>query len=579
VRFTARASSSAVDRDVIEVVLPVIAAAAVETNATFLTVDGAATQSVAVPTDVFQTIGGLELRIASSALSEGTTGVDWLAHYRYGCAEQLASRLLGVIAAIRLGEGFAPAVLDSLPLQSWLAKVVERLAACQRPDGGFSFWPDGWASSPELSTHVAWALAAARAAGAPVGEDVAVSAAKYLSQLLRRDRWPGGASHGWVVRVLAMHALGHLGRGEPGFVQGILDRRRDEPMWARAVLAATMLAANPQDPRVSTLLGEVRNALAIEARTARLEERARDWGWLVWESEPRGSAAALLALTAAAPADPLGERLVRGLLDHLGRDGERTTHDTAWMLQALASYHERREAGAGARTATATFDGKRVLQASFASGPDKIAAVRVPMGELQARHAAGPIPLAIRVDGSGTVQATVVLTYASRRLDRPPLTQGLSLSRRFLDARGQAVSGVSAGDEVTVEVKLECPATRRFVAVEVPLPAGLEPVDPELATAIRRPAHPVDAEESEGEEARDDFWPISPGFDHVELRDDRVVLYASELPPGSHSMSLRCRATTAGSFLIAAGHASEMYAPEVLATTVTGSFEVLAGGR
>ena len=82
---------------------------------------------------------------------------------------------------------------------------------------------------------------------------------------------------------------------------------------------------------------------------ARLAEPKPDWGFLVWASEPRGSAAALLALSAESATDPVADRLVRGLVDHLGRDTVHSTHDVAWMLQALAAWQDRRGGPGGTR--------------------------------------------------------------------------------------------------------------------------------------------------------------------------------------------------------------------------------------
>jgi hypothetical protein len=130
------------------------------------------------------------------------------------------------------------------------------------------------------------------------------------------------------------------------------------------------------------------------------------------------------------------------------------------------------------------------------------------------------------------------------------------------------VNAVAAGAEVTVEVTVDCPTTRRFVAVEVPLPAGLEAVDTSLATSARRPA--AADEES--------FW-WQPGFDRVEPRDDRLLLYATELPAGRHTTKVICRATTPGQFTVAPARAEEMYAPEVFGTTAAAAFEVRPVGR
>jgi alpha-2-macroglobulin len=576
-RFAAVAGGRTGERDSIEVPLRVVPVVPVETAATFFTTAGRAEERVAVPADVFPDTGGLELTLSSSALVEVGPAVRWLAAYPYSCAEQASSRLLGLAAARRLGAGVAPASVDGEPIEKASAREVARLAACQRSDGGFGFWPGATPSLPALSAHVAWALAEAARAGVAVEPRVLEQAASYLSQQLRRETWPWGEADGWTARALASFALVKLGKPEPAYFQWLFDtRERGRPEWGRALLAATIAAVDRNDPRVGVLVQEVRNRLAVEARAAHLEEPVPDWGWWVFWGAGRDDAAALLAQLAGGDA-AVAERLVRGILDRLGRDRERTTHDTAWMLQALAAWRETNEAPAGARSATATLAGDEVLRAELTGNGIEVSRATVPMAELSRRvsGATRELPLVVEVKGNGEVHAAALLSYASRRADRPAVAQGLVVGRRFLLAGSEPVAGVRAGEEVVVEVVVSCPATRRFVAVEVPLPAGLEALDTALATTRQGPARDSDSEGT----AEDEEPPWSPGFDRVELRDDRVVLFATELPAGDHTYRVRCRATTSGHFAVAPAHGEEMYAPEVFATTPAAAFEVFPPGR
>lgn len=578
--FRASSPKPTPETDAFETPLPVIALAPSETVGTFFAVTDRAEERVAVPADAFPSAGGLELKVAASLVVEAGTAVDFLAEYPHGCAEQVASQVLGFAAAARLDGGLAPARVRGKERAAWLQGAVGRLQACQRGDGGFAFWPDGWASYPELSAHVGWALAEARRAGATVDEGALGRAADYLSGLLRHENWAGGPGHGWTARLLAAHALAALGKPEPAYLQTLFEKRSSAPAWGRALLAAAIAAQAPGDPRVPTLTTELRNRLAVEARVARLAEPLPEWGFLVWASEPRGSASALMALAAQSASDPVADRLVRGLVDHLGRDRYRSPHDVAWMLQALAFWQDRKGGPGGPRSIVAELGGEKLLHTALGVGSAP-AEVTVPMAELQARaqRAGGqPLPLAVRSEG-GEVHAAATLRYTPRGA-RPPITQGLELTRRFLDGRGTPTAGVPAGEEVLLEIAVNCPATRRFVAVAVPLPAGLEALDPELATTARRVESATDSDWS-GDEDGESEWGVwwAPGFDHVELRDDRVMLYATQLPAGTTTTRVRCRATATGAFILAPARAEQMYEPEVFGSTPGGTFEVLPPGR
>lgn len=575
-RLRVSAAASGGERDAVELPLLVRPIVPAETVATFFAVEGVAVQAVEVPApeDVFPGSGGLILRVNASPLGGAREGADWLAAYPYTCAEQVASQVLGLTAAQRLGAAPARVGQDGAPVAVFLDSAVARLTACQQGDGGFALWPGGGRSQPVVSAHVLWALAEARHAGAAVDGGVLGRAAAYLSRLLREAYTPGSQGASWSTRVLAAHALAVAGQAEPAFFQGLYDERRAAGSgWGRGVLAAAMRAVQPQDPRARELVQEIRNLLAVEARAAHLHEPVPGWGWEVFWGEGRGSAAALLAELGEGAGGELADRLARGVVERLTRGRGHTTQEVAWALQALAAYRQRRE-GDGARGQVSALLASEVVLRGQLAAPRDSSEVTVSMAALlaHAERSGRRLPLEVRLAGAGIAHVSATLALASRRADRPALQQGMAVARRLVGPGGEAVEKVRAGTEVDLVVEVESAAVRRFVAVEVPLPAGVEPVDPELATTARhlRRAEPID----EGLEA---WW--RPGFDHVERRDDRVLVFATTLTPGVTRLVVPCRATTPGRFSFAPARAEEMYAPEIFAWSSGGEFQVTSAQR
>jgi uncharacterized protein YfaS (alpha-2-macroglobulin family) len=56
---------------------------------------------------------------------------------------------------------------------------------------------------------------------------------------------------------------------------------------------------------------------------------------------------------------------------------------------------------------------------------------------------------------------------------------------------------------------------------------------------------------------------LSSFLSHTDLRDDRVSLYASSLPPGTYRFSYLAQATVPGTYAVAPARASEEFLPEV----------------
>ena len=68
-------------------------------------------------------------------------------------------------------------------------------------------------------------------------------------------------------------------------------------------------------------------------------------------------------------------------------------------------------------------------------------------------------------------------------------------------------------------------------------------------------------------------WYYSP-WQHVDVRDDRTVLFAERLGKGVYEYIYYARATTPGDFFVAPAHAEETYFPETFGRSDSGRFVV-----
>ena len=116
----------------------------------------------------------------------------------------------------------------------------------------------------------------------------------------------------------------------------------------------------------------------------------------------------------------------------------------------------------------------------------------------------------------------------------------------------------SQGEILLARLTIVVPNNVHYLVVDDPLPAGFEAVDPTLETSpdISLP----------NQFNYDDIWMRGWGnwfFDHIELRDERVVLSAQSLPAGTYVYTYLVRASTPGTFYVIPPTAHEFYFPEV----------------
>jgi hypothetical protein len=165
-------------------------------------------------------------------------------------------------------------------------------------------------------------------------------------------------------------------------------------------------------------------------------------------------------------------------------------------------------------------------------------------------------------------------------------SEGLAITRSYYKAGSDdPVKEVNAGDLVRVRLTIVAPETSYYVMVTDPLPAGLEGVNGSLNTTsfTERPPNPMGTMEpdSSGGDTGDglDFgyysrwWRWGP-FNNVEMRDDRTVLFASYMGPGTYVYEYYARATTPGVYMSLPAHAELMYYPDVFGHSDGGQFTV-----
>ena len=191
----------------------------------------------------------------------------------------------------------------------------------------------------------------------------------------------------------------------------------------------------------------------------------------------------------------------------------------------------------------------------------------------------------IEREGEGRLYYATRLRYAPRSDFSTPVNSGIELRREYSVERDKKwvmlknQDEIKRGDLVRVDLFLSLPAARNFVAVNDPVPGGLEPVNRELATSSQ-----VDADKGEFKHA-DGSWffkftdwytyNVSRwSFYHQEIRHDSVRYYSDYLPPGNYHLSYTAQAIAEGKFTVMPTLAEEMYDPDVYGKDVTGELTV-----
>jgi|GEM_PF-1664435 len=518
-------------------------------------VDDLAARKIAVPDWVREDVGGLDVEIAASQLGELLPGLRYLVHYPYGCVEQTTGATLPLLVLSTMSEDFALPGIDRQAVIARAQAGVDRLRTMQLYNGGLSYWPGGDEPHPWGSAYGGLALVrASKIDGVEVPQSALDGVKSFLHSMLAGQVTPSQSE--WAaemhpVEPFAAYVLALAGDPDAGAMSRLYEQRETLPTFGKALLAMAIAEADGDAGMVKTLTDELLAAVRVDGDSALLKRQDQQrYYWSTMDSDVRSSALAMMALLRNRPDDAMIPKLSKGLLGERRHGRWMSTQDNAMAILALGEFFEKTEKPGQSYLATVRLDGEILLNQRMKSASLTPQRVRIPMSALRA--ADGKLLTITREGDDAPLYYTLTFDYAPKDIPKIPIQRGFDLQREYVMASGpragEKVTKLEAGDLVEVRLKVTTPEQRRYVAIDDPLPAGLEPVNTGFDTTGSRGASEL---------------ATSWIFSHAEQKDDRVAIFANAMPSGTYRHSYLARATTAGAFIAPAARVHEMYHPDV----------------
>lgn len=552
-------------RDVIQETIPVFPFGTEQSNALSGIVENRETEKVAIPTEDDAPTGSLTVAMSPSLAVYLPGGLQYLATFPYGCAEQTVSSFLPNVALKQLRSLRVFSAVPDKTLDENVSVGLQKLYAFQLGDGGFGYFEGSTRSYPVLTAYILSALKIANDAGFAVDSGVRERAKKYLEDVLHSNKQEQDVSP--TLRAYILFVLSEEGSTDTALLNNLSKKQESLPLFGKAYLAmayrkaGTIAAAG----RAKELMATILSAARIDARGARFDEEDRTAYGAFMNTDDRTNAIILQALVRIDPENPLTAKLVRGMLASRRAGHWDTTQSTALSLLSLVEYLKQTKELQYDFVGAIEVDGKKALEHTYKSEQSLtrqealLAFSSLPRGKT--------VDVNIGKEGKGRLYYDLLLSYFYAPDTLEPAEEGIGILRETEPLQKEA-DGLKVGETYKVTLTITVPETRNFVAVESPLPAGLEPIDLQYATAQQN----LLAEKTNAVEDayRSQLW----RFSHTEMRDDRVFLFAEELPPGIYVYEYLVRATTPGRFRERPARVFEMYFPETFGQTGGGWVDV-----
>lgn len=534
------------------------------------------TEAVAAP-ERYQE-GELAVHVEASLAAGMIPGLEYLRHYPYECIEQTLSRFLPNIVTAR---AMSELGIEDTSLTRGLAEQVsvglQRIYTNQHDDGGWGWWYRD-ASDPYLSAYVVFGLSQAQAAGYTVDGSSLDRGIMFLQEALQMRAATAEQRERLTpdTRAYIAYVLTEAGRGDLGTTVSLFERRSGLSNRGRAYLAMALAILDPEERgRPEALATELREAAITTATTAHWED-APDWRTMGTNTVT--TAAAVQALSRVAPDSAVLPGAVRWLMAHRADGYWRSTYETASTILALTDYLVASGELQGNYAWSVAVNGEE--EGSGRYGADNLTERQTLAIELERLLRQGSNSVTLERGpaepggpDTGTMYYSLALRYFPPAEELRPVNAGIIVAREYRAAADPEtrVEGAAVNDMVQVKLTIVAPNDLHHVVVEDPLPAGCEGVDTSLKTTTVVGVQP---ETTANDEPWGWWW-----FSHSEVRDDKVVLFATYLPKGTYEYTYYVRASVPGEYNVRPVLAYQMYFPEVYGHSEGRRFSVTQSGE
>ncbi len=498
------------------------------------------------------------------ALVRMAAGLSYLMDYPHGCTEQRLSRARVYLGGERLDQ-LLQQEGDYDERKRAVQETIDWIDRVAHDDGTVGYWPgsDGYVSVTAWSTIF---LIEARDGGFTVSQPLLQRMLGALKRSLRGDyrgRIFGGE---YIERVWALYALARAGQIDAGYAAELARKSDYLNLESTALLAYALTNSDSATPAMQARL----NQRMWDGVVVQLHQGRETYGGLqswasaaprqVLPSETRTLSHLLRAVTLDRDGDAEGsgqaKQLLLDAIVTLGQgDGWGSTNANASALLALTEALSQ-GVDTPVREATLTVDGQeRTLKVGGDTPLQRLALAETSALRLTVVEGETERPLSARVEtrylpaAPGSEQAAEAAGFVLRRelqlvqSGRSEVGEPLPARRIALEEPGMRVE-MKVGQVVEEHLELVNPEERHFVAVIVPLAAGMEPLNPALATA------PPEAKPAGSNT-------LAPSY--VAFLDDHMAYYYDALPKGTYHFYFRTRATIPGEFTQPAAYAEMMY--------------------
>ncbi len=487
------------------------------------------------------------------------SGLNYLLEYPHGCTEQRLSRARAVLASSKFDQLLNKSSEDGLR-DKIIGDTLAWLDQVKHDNGLMGFWP----GSTGYVSLTAWSIMfmiEARNAGYPIDEELFDQLIRSLKSSMRSDYqyYIDGAA--FEERSWALTALAMAGESVGSYAAELARKAEFLNLESLAqVVVALSQGDRYSEKQLQALYKKLWDSIIFRLHRGDeiyggLQSHALSQSALILPSETR-AVAELLRAVSRTPANMQPEFMLKRrqqLIDAivgLGRgNGWGNTNANAAALLSLSEVLSRADKLSGSpevrlQSDSSTQDFKLDRQPMVSTTLNHVEALKLAVKNI-AKDKSIVVMSETRYTPalSGSHVVAQSNGFVVNREMQKILFDGKPPQRRAIDQVSQTFD-FQVGDIVEEHIEIVNPKDANHIAIVVPLAAGMEPLNPALATA------PPEAKPS---------GTLTLQASYVSFADDQMAYYYDTFPKGSYHFYFRTRATIPGSYIQPAAYAEMMY--------------------
>lgn len=531
-------------------------------------------KTMEIPSGTDLRSSSMHVTIDPSLASTILTSMDDLIGYPYGCVEQTMSRFLPTVIVANAFEKLNAPISEvtRTELPKMVNKGMSRLYSFQHSDGGWGWWEND-NSNPFMTAYVIYGLSIANETGYPVNK---TSLGRGIGSIKNQFQSSGLEN---TTKAYMLYSLAIASKQDHEFVKDELNKldKTELNNYARSLIALTWKIIGENSRAKDALADLEKNVIKLQGEGAAYwDGKQFHYNWQ--DDKVQTTAMALKALVNIDEKSELKDMVIRWLIMQRQGTSWRSTQETAIIIYSMVDYLKTSQELDPDYSLSVFVNDKNILQKQMTKSDvfAKSETIKLEGKDLLS----GTNNVRIEKSGKGKVYFTSTLNYykpfdqVKAEEDGYRVEKEMFVLNKYEEYGGDRITykpvpftgSIKSGEIMLVKVRVHSrDDNNNYFMLEDPLPSGVEYVKNDWS-------YPIEGDKNyQGYDRYYWRW----WYADKDVRDDKVVFFATYFGKGVYEFSYLMRAEIPGGYSINPAKGSLMYYPEVYGNTEGTKLKIL----